>query len=166
MTNPYDDIRRERVRQDEMHGPRLDVNDIPRVLGEEFGEVCKAINDREPIARVREELVQCAAVCVKAIESIDRGDAMPPSERRGFVTHDPSKAVRATGRPFVGDVWSFSPFTGQVRLDGMLDCVSDAGHSFRRVKGEGFDVCTRCGVAAKRSGRPFPDELLVKGGDE
>lgn len=84
MTNPYDDIRRERVRQDAQHGPRLDVNDIPRVLGEEFGEVCKAINDREHVSRVREELVQCAAVCLKAIESIDRGDAMPPSERSGF----------------------------------------------------------------------------------
>lgn len=75
MTNPYDDIRRERVRQDEMHGPRLDVNDITRVLGEEFGEVCAAINDREHVSRVREELVQCAAVCLKAIESIDRGAA-------------------------------------------------------------------------------------------
>jgi len=77
MTNPYDDIRRERVRQDAMHGPRLDVNDIPRVLGEEFGEVCKAINDVEHRDRVREELVQCAAVCVKAIENIDRAIAPP-----------------------------------------------------------------------------------------
>ena len=71
MTNPYDDIRRERVRQDQMHGPRLERHDIPRVLGEEFGEVCAAINDRECVSRVREELVQCAAVCVKAIETID-----------------------------------------------------------------------------------------------
>ena len=77
MTNPYDDIRRERVRQDAMHGPRLDVNDIPRVLGEEFGEVCAAINDREHVSRLREELVQCAAVCVKAIENIDRAIAPP-----------------------------------------------------------------------------------------
>lgn len=81
MTNPYDDIRRERVRQDAQHGPRLDVNDIPRVLGEEFGEVCKAINDREHVSRVREELLQCAAVCLKAIENIDRMLGETPEPR-------------------------------------------------------------------------------------
>ena len=68
----YEAVSRERDRQDRIHGPALEVRDIPRILGEEFGEVCAAINDREHRDRVREELIQCAAVCLKAIENIDR----------------------------------------------------------------------------------------------
>ena len=139
MTNPYDDIRRERVRQDEMHGPRLDVNDIPRVLGEEFGEVCKAINDREGAARIREELVQCAAVCLKAIESIDRGDAMPPSERSGFVVHDPSKQISPTDEMFC---WPINSMWSKV-----------SGNLLAQPRSRPRDV-------------GFPFALLVKGGDE
>lgn len=63
-------IRTERTRQNETHGPRLDKHDIPRVLGEEFGEVCAAINDGEEDWRVVAELVQVAAVAVKAIQSL------------------------------------------------------------------------------------------------
>lgn len=63
-------IRAERTRQDAKHGPRLDKHDIPRVLGEEFGEVCAAINDEEPDTQLVEELIQVAAVAVKAIETL------------------------------------------------------------------------------------------------
>lgn len=63
-------IRLERTRQDEKHGQRLDKHDIPRVLGEEFGEVCAAINDGEDDWRLVQELVQVAAVAVKAIETL------------------------------------------------------------------------------------------------
>src|SRR5689334_5493368 len=41
------------------------------VLGEEFGEVCRAIGEHEPRARLREELVQVAAVAVAWIEALD-----------------------------------------------------------------------------------------------
>jgi NTP pyrophosphatase (non-canonical NTP hydrolase) len=41
------------------------------VLGEEFGEVCLAINDVEGLDRIREELVQVAAVAVAWIEDVD-----------------------------------------------------------------------------------------------
>lgn len=44
-----------------------------RVLGEEFGEVCRAIND-DDLANLREELIQVAAVAVAWVERIDRGD--------------------------------------------------------------------------------------------
>lgn len=46
------------------------VTDADRyvVLGEEFGEVGRAILER---SNLREELVHCAAVCVAWIESID-----------------------------------------------------------------------------------------------
>lgn len=67
----FDAISRERARQDAKHGTALAVERIPVVLGEEFGEVCKALNDREPPHRVVEELIHVAAVCVKAIEGME-----------------------------------------------------------------------------------------------
>jgi hypothetical protein len=42
------------------------------VLGEEVAEVAAAVLDRAPLAELRAELVQCAAVCVKWIEAIDK----------------------------------------------------------------------------------------------
>ena len=42
-----------------------------RVIGEEFGEVCRAVNEDDPI-NYRDELVQLAACCIKAIQSFDR----------------------------------------------------------------------------------------------
>lgn len=67
----FDAIDRERARQDAKHGTALAVERIPVVLGEEFGEVCKALNDREPPHRIVEELIHVAAVCVKAIEGME-----------------------------------------------------------------------------------------------
>jgi hypothetical protein len=41
------------------------------VLGEEYGEVCRALLEREPMARLRQELVQLAAVACAWVEAID-----------------------------------------------------------------------------------------------
>ena len=41
------------------------------ILGEEFGEVCKALLDRDMV-NYRYELIQTAAVCVKMIQAYDR----------------------------------------------------------------------------------------------
>jgi hypothetical protein len=41
------------------------------LLGEEFGEVCRAINDNEGKERLIEELIQLAAVAVGIIESLE-----------------------------------------------------------------------------------------------
>lgn len=76
----WSDILRERDRQDRKHGPDLPPDRIAPVLGEEFGEVCEAINDHLHRDRLREELVQCAAVCVKAIEHLERQTAPQPQE--------------------------------------------------------------------------------------
>lgn len=40
------------------------------VLGEEFGEVCKAINEKMAVEELKSELIQVAAVCVAWLESL------------------------------------------------------------------------------------------------
>ena len=42
-----------------------------RVLGEEVGEVARALNEGSSVEHLREELVQVAAVCAAWIERID-----------------------------------------------------------------------------------------------
>lgn len=56
----------ERDRQDERWGVnfRLNPDTFCRILGEEFGEVCRAVDDEGP-HRVYEECVQVAAVAVR-----------------------------------------------------------------------------------------------------
>ena len=44
------------------------------ILGEEFGEVSKALIEGDPIDHVREELVQVAAVCVAWLECLERNE--------------------------------------------------------------------------------------------
>lgn len=71
MRRIIDEIVLERKRQDEKWG--VQKHELPfwmTILGEEFGEVCAAIQD-ETYTRVREELIQVAAVAVAAIEDID-----------------------------------------------------------------------------------------------
>lgn len=41
-------------------------------LGEEFGEVCRAICDGSPPAELRQELVEVAAVAAAWVEALDR----------------------------------------------------------------------------------------------
>lgn len=64
----------ERGRQDEKWGIQ---NHEPAywalILGEEVGEVSRAILEKDP-ANYREELIQVAAVCVAAVESFDRNE--------------------------------------------------------------------------------------------
>jgi len=76
-----DEVSTERERQEtkwgeQNHHPLLWLS----ILGEEYGEVCKEINDalftgeltKEKLVNYRMELIQVAAVAVAAIESLDR----------------------------------------------------------------------------------------------
>lgn len=71
-------VKNERIRQDEKWGVQ---NHHPlmwlSILGEEYGESCKAINEAsfkgfKNFDEYRMELIQTAAVAVAAIESLDR----------------------------------------------------------------------------------------------
>jgi NTP pyrophosphatase (non-canonical NTP hydrolase) len=75
----FSEVHAERQRQDAKWGgvPGIDRRDdrtYAAVLGEEFGEVCKAWLERD-VAGLRDELVQVAAVAVAWIEEIDNGGA-------------------------------------------------------------------------------------------
>jgi len=67
-------IQEELVRQDAKWGSQraLPARTWGMILGEEFGEVCQAINERDAVS-AREELVQVAAVAIQAIDSLDGG---------------------------------------------------------------------------------------------
>jgi hypothetical protein len=72
-----DQVMEERERQDEKWGgtpgvDRTDDHTYAAVLGEEFGEVCKAWLERD-VAGLRTELVQTAAVALAWIEELDNG---------------------------------------------------------------------------------------------
>jgi hypothetical protein len=75
------DVLYERARQETLHSPTCADPSMPNserleVLGEEFGEVCKAlveIRDSKAVeADLRAELVQVAAVAVAWLEAIDQ----------------------------------------------------------------------------------------------
>lgn len=75
------DLEIERHRQDEKWGgrpgvDRRDDHTYAAVLGEEFGEVCKAWLERD-VAGLRVELIQTAAVALAWVEELDNGGAMP-----------------------------------------------------------------------------------------
>jgi NTP pyrophosphatase (non-canonical NTP hydrolase) len=89
------EIKHERKRQDDKWGPQ---NHAPMVwngiLAEEFGEVAKAVNEvhfsEQPgelrnswLKNYREELIQTAAVCVAAVESLDRNELKPKEDEHG-----------------------------------------------------------------------------------
>lgn len=74
MNKYLNEIKSERKKQDEKWGEQ---NHSPVVwvviLTEEVGETAKeALEDNK--RKYRKELVQCAAVCVAAIESLDRNE--------------------------------------------------------------------------------------------
>jgi len=80
------DVERERDEQDKRWGVQ-DHNTFVwlAVLGEEYGEACRAalsMPSRRDTLNLRRELVQCAAVAIAAIESIDRV-ACSPEEDHG-----------------------------------------------------------------------------------
>ena len=69
------DILRERSRQDIKWG----IQDHPlpiwlAILIEEVGEVGKAIFEELSVRKVREELIQVAAVAVAIVEAMDQGE--------------------------------------------------------------------------------------------
>lgn len=68
-TRIYQLISNERARQDYLHGADLGMMALA-ILGEEFGEVCKAQFEKKP-EELREELVHLAAVAVRWLEEID-----------------------------------------------------------------------------------------------
>lgn len=43
-----------------------------RILGEEVGEVAKALNENAPVAELRAELIQVAATAMSWVEKLDR----------------------------------------------------------------------------------------------
>lgn len=78
---PYHDLAMEMVHQERLRqvqlwghdklrveGPHGNNDARLRVLTEEFLEVVRALNDGEPLEHLREEIVQCAAVCVAFVE--------------------------------------------------------------------------------------------------
>lgn len=68
----YERIAAERRRQDSKFGPpdlSLGEDRWMTILTEEFLELARALNDREPAYRVQEELVQVAAVAVRWLET-------------------------------------------------------------------------------------------------
>jgi hypothetical protein len=71
----YREIIEERINQDEKWGQQ---NYPPckflTILGEEYGEACKAALEAK-YEEYREELVQVAAVAVQMIEALDRAEA-------------------------------------------------------------------------------------------
>lgn len=76
MTDAYELIRLERERQLAKWGHQRHLwADWVAILGEEFGEVAKAVCDIKwdngPVEFLRDELVQVAAVSVAAIEQIN-----------------------------------------------------------------------------------------------
>ncbi len=67
-----DEVIQERFRQDKKWGANraLDTRTWITILGEEYGEVCRADLNRD-LDNYRDELIQVAAVAVAAIESLD-----------------------------------------------------------------------------------------------
>ena len=73
----HGEVRDECARQDDKFGDQGKHTDKTwaAILGEEYGEVCKAVLDSPPsdaCEQLREELVQTAAVVTQWIDAIDR----------------------------------------------------------------------------------------------
>lgn len=81
------EVSAERDRQDAKWGgvpgeDRRDDHTYAAVLGEEFGETCKAWLERDTDA-LRSELIQTAAVAIAWVEELDNGGALPRASRGG-----------------------------------------------------------------------------------
>jgi NTP pyrophosphatase (non-canonical NTP hydrolase) len=65
-------IQNERIRQINKWGDDAHNYDkFCRIMGEEFGEICRAVEDHD-LDNVVDECVQVAAVCVRMIQCIQR----------------------------------------------------------------------------------------------
>jgi NTP pyrophosphatase (non-canonical NTP hydrolase) len=78
MKTVIQDVIEERLRQDDQWGEQNhDPSMYLTILTEEIGEIARAVFearfDGAPISRIREEVVQAAAVAVAMVECIDRG---------------------------------------------------------------------------------------------
>lgn len=75
-----EEIRAERNRQIEKWGDnKPPIDTMLRVIGEEYGEACQAVND-DSIYEYRTELIQVAASCIKAIQAFDAGAHYGPEQ--------------------------------------------------------------------------------------
>lgn len=79
LVGQLDEVRAEVVRAHEKHGSESMVSSSSTlgkrlgIIGEEFGEVCRATTyDNGSVAGLREELVQLAAMAVSWVHVIDR----------------------------------------------------------------------------------------------
>jgi NTP pyrophosphatase (non-canonical NTP hydrolase) len=63
------DVKRERMRQDALHPQELSISDRFVVLGEEVGEVARAIQNNDP-DNLYDELIQVSAESVRMAEQI------------------------------------------------------------------------------------------------
>jgi NTP pyrophosphatase (non-canonical NTP hydrolase) len=63
------DVKRERMRQDALHPQELSISNRFVVLGEEVGEVARAIQNNDP-DNLYDELIQVAAESVRMAEQI------------------------------------------------------------------------------------------------
>lgn len=63
------DVKRERMRQDALHPQELNISDRFVVLGEEVGEVARAIQNNDP-DNLYDELIQVSAESVRMAEQI------------------------------------------------------------------------------------------------
>lgn len=78
--SPYDEVHRERIRAHVKHVSRggsaeqrpCDDPEWLPILVEEVGECARAICDHDPLAHLRDELVQVAAMACAWICAIDR----------------------------------------------------------------------------------------------
>ena len=72
LDNVLREVAKERERQDAKHGVQ-DQHPFKwlTILGEEYGEACRAAYEKED-SRYREELIQVAAVAVAMVECLDR----------------------------------------------------------------------------------------------
>ena len=75
MLTPIEEVQLERAQQDQKWGEQNHSDTLwLAILGEEFGEVARAIlqQDGDASGNVRDELIQVAAVAVAWVESRDR----------------------------------------------------------------------------------------------
>ena len=63
------DVKRERMRQDVIHPQVLSLSERYVVLGEEVGEIARAIQNNDT-DNLYEELIQTAAECVRMAEEV------------------------------------------------------------------------------------------------
>lgn len=72
MKPSLEKIQEEMKRQYTLYGNQTHKSDFEWlvILGEEFGEICKAIYEHEPTERIHEEIIQTAAVAASWADTL------------------------------------------------------------------------------------------------